>query len=78
LSLGAQSQDAVPGVVRSYEYFGHDAVVRVEPDGASGLPELVIRISGGEPWSPGSPVGLRVNGALVTWPGEDKPTLEAE
>ena len=78
LSLSAQSQDAVPGVVRSYEYFGHDAVVRVEPDGASGLPELVIRISGGEPWSPGSPVGLRVNGALVTWPGEDKPTLEAE
>jgi iron(III) transport system ATP-binding protein len=59
---------AVPSVVRSYEYFGHDAVVRVQPDDGD-LPELVVRISGGMPLAPGTHVGVRVQGTVVVWPG---------
>jgi iron(III) transport system ATP-binding protein len=54
-------------VVRSYEYFGHDAVVRVQPDDAA-LPELVVRITGGAPLTPGARVDLRVHGPVVVWP----------
>ena len=53
--------------MRSYEYFGHDAVVRVQPDDG-GLPELVVRITGGVPLAPGTRVGVRVQGAVVVWP----------
>jgi hypothetical protein len=61
----------VPGVVRSYEYFGHAAGVRVQPSAGVGLPELVVRITGGQPWTPGSRVGLKVLGAVVAWPLEE-------
>jgi iron(III) transport system ATP-binding protein len=66
--LSADDTEGVPGVVRSYEYFGHDAVVRVQPDGNLGLPELVVRITGGRPWAPGSRVSLQVQGVVVAWP----------
>jgi iron(III) transport system ATP-binding protein len=58
----------VAGVLRSYEYFGHDAVMRVQPDQADVLPELVIRVTGGDPMVPGSRVGLSVHGPVVAWP----------
>src|SRR6516164_9095147 len=38
----------VEGTVESYEYFGHDAVVRVRPT-APDLPDLVVRVTGGAP-----------------------------
>jgi iron(III) transport system ATP-binding protein len=60
---------SVPGVVRSYEYFGHDAVVRVRPDDGS-LPELIVRVTGGSPLRPGARVGLRAHGPVVAWPLE--------
>ncbi len=44
----------VEGTVASYEYFGHDAVVRVRP-GPEGLPELVVRVTGGTPARAGAP-----------------------
>ena len=53
--------------VQSYEYFGHDAVVRVRPDD-EGLPELVVRITGGVPLEPGHPCrgqGARGRGRLA-------------
>ncbi len=65
--LGEADEAAVPSVVRSYEYFGHDAVVRVQPDDG-GLPELVVRITGGIPLASGTRVGVRVHGAVVVWP----------
>ena len=34
--------------VESYQYFGHDAVVRVRPE-VDQLPELVVRVTGGVP-----------------------------
>jgi iron(III) transport system ATP-binding protein len=76
--LGRVDPTGITSVVRSYEYFGHDAVVRVQPDQA-GLPELVVRITGGTPLSPGTRVGLSVNGAVVVWPlaaGEPVPVPE--
>jgi len=57
----------VHGIVTGSEYYGHDAVIHVRPQ-PEGLPELVVRVTGGEPMRPGSPVGLRVRGAVVAWP----------
>jgi iron(III) transport system ATP-binding protein len=57
------------GTVASYEYFGHDAVVRVRPV-SDGLPELVVRVAGGTPLEPGHRVGLSVRGPVVAWPAE--------
>jgi iron(III) transport system ATP-binding protein len=65
--LGDVDASAIPSIVCSYEYFGHDAVVRVQPDNG-GLPELVVRISGGTPLAPGTRVGVRVHGEVVVWP----------
>jgi iron(III) transport system ATP-binding protein len=78
LVLSADAAEGVAGVVRSYEYFGHDAVVRVQPRVETGLPELVVRITGGRPWAPGSPVGLRVQGPVVAWPVEKIRTATPE
>jgi iron(III) transport system ATP-binding protein len=61
----------VPSVVRSYEYFGHDAVVRIQPE-IAGLSELVVRITGAEPLVPGAHVSVSVHGAVVVWPMDDQ------
>jgi iron(III) transport system ATP-binding protein len=67
LLMGEVAEGGIPSVVRSYEYFGHDAVLRVQPDNG-GLPELVVRITGGTPLVPGARVGLKVHGPVVVWP----------
>jgi len=80
LRLGAVDSSTIACVVRSYEYFGHDAVVRVQPDNGS-LPELVVRVRGGTPLTPGMRVGVSASGPVVVWPladgvadgGEKKP-----
>ena len=59
----------VVATVQSYEYYGHDAVVRVRPEGTS-LPDLVVRVTGGVPLEPGRRVGLSVRGTVVVWPWE--------
>jgi iron(III) transport system ATP-binding protein len=59
----------VEGTVESYEYFGHDAVVRVRP-AAPGLPDLVVRVTGGMPLEPGRRMCLAVAGSVVAWPAE--------
>ena len=59
----------VEATVQSYEYFGHDAVVRVRPT-ASDLPDLVVRVTGGDPLEPGRRVSLTVLGPVVAWPAE--------
>jgi iron(III) transport system ATP-binding protein len=76
LILDAGGARGVPSVVRSYEYFGHDAVVRVQPE-SGGLPELVVRITGAEPLVPGTRVGVSVHGAVVVWPVDDQRPLSA-
>jgi hypothetical protein len=67
LLLAEDGTGGISSVVRSYEYFGHDAVVRVQPE-EGGLPELVVRITGGTPLAPGARVGLTVHGTVVVWP----------
>ncbi len=76
--LGEVVAGAMEGTVASYEYFGHDAVVRVRP-GSEGLPDLVVRVTGGTPLEPGHRVGLSVVGTVVAWPVEPaEPTISSE
>jgi iron(III) transport system ATP-binding protein len=64
--------EGIDGVVASYEYYGHDAVVRIRLERLGvpepGLPELVVRITGGPPLAAGLRVGLSVRGPVVAWP----------
>jgi iron(III) transport system ATP-binding protein len=66
LELDPSGPGAVEGTVASYEYFGHDAVVRVRPLAAA-LPDLVVRITGGDRLEPGTRVGVSVRGPVVAW-----------
>jgi len=76
LILDEAGARGVPSVVRSYEYFGHDAVVRIQPE-IAGLTELVVRITGAEPLVPGTRVCVSVHGAVVVWPLDDERPLLA-
>lgn len=68
IRLDEGSGDGLPGVVEGYEYYGHDAVVRVRPV-ADDLPVLVARVAGAAaPLAPGSQVRVSVLGQVVVWP----------
>ena len=69
IRLEEATHGGVVATVQSYEYYGHDAVVRVRPE-RTGLPDLVVRVTGGEPIEPGHRVGLSVLGTVVVWPEE--------
>ncbi len=69
--IGEVGTAPVVATVESYQYFGHDAVVRVRPE-ADQLPELVVRVTGGMPLEAGSRVGLSVQGSVVAWPIEER------
>ena len=69
IRLEQPANGGLAATVESYEYYGHDAVVRVRPE-ADGLPNLVVRVTGGVPLEPGHRVGLTVLGAVVVWPLE--------
>jgi iron(III) transport system ATP-binding protein len=69
IRLQEATNEGVVATVQSYEYYGHDAVVRVRPEGTS-LPDLVVRVTGGAPLLPGLRVGVSVLGAVVVWPQE--------
>jgi iron(III) transport system ATP-binding protein len=69
IRLAEATNGGVVATVQSYEYYGHDAVVRVRPEG-TGLPDLVVRVTGGVPLEPGRLVGVSVLGAVVIWPPE--------
>ena len=66
IELG-QPTGTMDGTVASYEYYGHDAVVRVRPE-LEALPDLVVRVTGGSPLEPGRRIGLTVRGPVVAWP----------
>jgi iron(III) transport system ATP-binding protein len=69
IRLDETSDGGLPATVESYEYYGHDAVVRVRPSGPD-LPDLVVRVTGGPPVALGHQVGLTVQGTVVVWPVE--------
>jgi len=58
------------GEVREYQYFGHDAVVKVDP-GPEGPGLLVIRVTGGVPVAVGARVGVRAEGPVLAWARPD-------
>jgi iron(III) transport system ATP-binding protein len=71
LIIGDAATSALAATVESYEYYGHDAVVRVHPE-SDQLPDLIVRVTGGTPLVTGSRVGLTVAGSVVAWPLDDK------
>jgi iron(III) transport system ATP-binding protein len=77
LVIGEAAGSTVVATVESYQYFGHDAVVRVRPE-PGGLPELVVRVTGGTPPDAGTRVGLTVLGPVVAWPRTADPTRRHE
>ncbi|MGO9456322.1 MAG: ABC transporter ATP-binding protein [Acidimicrobiales bacterium] len=71
LELVSEETGALAGEVTAYEYFGHDAVVRVRPDApcGPGEPSLVVRVIGPTLLRPGDRVGLTARGPVRAWPG---------
>lgn len=65
------------GWVRDYQYFGHDAVVRVALEGHEAAAPLVVRVMGETACSPGDPVGVAVRGPVVAWPAGELPPCDS-
>ena len=64
IRLDESPNGGIVATVQSYEYYGHDAVVRVRPEGGS-LPDLVVRVSGRaapRARAPGRALGARRRG----------------
>ena len=64
---GSSQPGCLAGRVVACEYYGHDAVVRVQPDGDLGGHEVIVRTSGGPLLPAGSPVLVRARGAVLAW-----------
>jgi iron(III) transport system ATP-binding protein len=62
-----QRSGCLAGRVVACEYYGHDAVVRVQPDDATAGPMVIVRTSGGPQLSPGAAVFVRARGPVVAW-----------
>jgi iron(III) transport system ATP-binding protein len=59
--------DCLAGHVVACEYYGHDAVVRVQPDSEPSGQEVIVRTSGGPQLPAGAPVYVRARGAVIAW-----------
>jgi iron(III) transport system ATP-binding protein len=62
------SESGVAGRVVACEYYGHDAVLRVRPGAAAGVPEIIVRIAGGPSLPPGADVLVHARGPVLAWP----------
>jgi iron(III) transport system ATP-binding protein len=69
IRLEEPGHGGLAATVHSYEYYGHDAVVRVRTE-RRGVPDLVVRVTGGHRLEPGQGVSLSVLGAVVVWPSQ--------
>ena len=68
IELGPGEQGEVRARVLSYGYHGHDAVVRVQPEGGEDGQPILVRVLGGErQLPPGSPVTLHAKGPVIAW-----------
>jgi iron(III) transport system ATP-binding protein len=63
----ADRHDCLAGRVIACNYYGHDAVVRVRPDGQPGGDEVIVRTTGGPQLPPGAPVLVRARGPVIAW-----------
>ncbi|MGH3399182.1 MAG: TOBE domain-containing protein, partial [Streptosporangiaceae bacterium] len=64
---------AVAGRVVACEYYGHDAVLRVQPaihgvHGVHEVHEVIVRIAGGPSLPPGADVLVNARGPVLAWP----------
>jgi iron(III) transport system ATP-binding protein len=79
LTLEPAGAPGLRGRVVSTEYYGHDAVVYVEPDpeAAPGIGTLTIRLQGSIPPEPGCAVAVAVavaaSGPVTVWPDMSPP-----
>jgi iron(III) transport system ATP-binding protein len=61
------SNGCLAGHVVACEYYGHDAVVRVQPDDAVGGQAVIVRTTGGPQLPAGAAVFVRAHGPVVAW-----------
>jgi iron(III) transport system ATP-binding protein len=59
--------DGLAGRVVACEYYGHDAVVRVRPEGEDAAPEVIVRTAGGPQVAAGARVVVRARGPVISW-----------
>jgi iron(III) transport system ATP-binding protein len=66
---GSLSPGSGPVTVRvvSCEYYGHDAVVRVQPEGEPAGPQVIVRTAGGPQLAAGTAVIVRARGPVLAW-----------
>jgi iron(III) transport system ATP-binding protein len=69
ISLG-HTVDGLSARVIVSQFHGHDTVMFVQPDPASGLPEIVARTNGGMALAPGTEVTVTARGPVLAWPDE--------
>jgi iron(III) transport system ATP-binding protein len=67
LSTDGRAGGGLAGHVVACEYYGHDAVVRVQPDGDPDGPQLIVRTSGGPQVAAGARVTVTAAGAVQAW-----------
>ncbi len=59
--------DCLAGHVVACQYYGHDAVVRIQPDGDRTDQQVIVRTSGGPQLRAGAAVYVRARGPVVAW-----------
>ena len=59
---------SLAGRVVSCGYYGHDAVVQVQPQQDGHGPVIIVRTHGGSLLPAGSQVWLRAHGPVIAWP----------
>jgi iron(III) transport system ATP-binding protein len=68
IQLGRSHEGLGAHVVES-QFHGHDTVIVVKPDAASGIAEIVARTDGALALAPGTEVTVTVRGPVLAWPG---------
>ncbi len=70
LPTGSNAEDqpgCLTGRVIACDYYGHDAVVRVRPDGQPSGDEVIVRTTGGPQLEAGAAVLVRARGPVIAW-----------
>ncbi len=67
VSANGTQAGCLAGRVVACEYYGHDAVVRIQPDGDLAGQQVIVRTAGGPQLPAGAPVYVRAHGPVVAW-----------
>jgi iron(III) transport system ATP-binding protein len=67
LAAAHERPDFLVGHVIACEYYGHDAVVRVQPDGRPDGQAVIVRTAGGPQLPAGAQVTVRARGPVIAW-----------